>query len=187
MRERVETVGQRCREGLERPPRAGPVLGPSSTPWTRQTQPGPSRAPPSASHAHARTAYPAPRTPTSFSRTRTRAHARSDWREGTHPLATVTAMGPGAGLRPANALPNGGGYRHDRGDTGRRPSFRLASACRSAHKWAAARRPTCQHPLLVVPHTRLVVGEEHLPHQVPAATDAGFLEDALEVLLDRVG
>ena len=32
MPERLETVGQRCREGLERPPRAGPVLGPSSAP-----------------------------------------------------------------------------------------------------------------------------------------------------------
>lgn len=42
-------------------------------------------------------------------------------------------------------------------------------------------------PSLVVAQARLVMREEHLPDQLPAAANARLLEHALEVLLDRVG
>src|SRR5215207_7657861 len=51
----------------------------------------------------------------------------------------------------------------------------------------AAERVAVESAMLVVAKAWLVVGEEDLADQVPAAANAGLLEDLLEVLLDGVG
>ena len=54
-------------------------------------------------------------------------------------------------------------------------------------KRLAAKRVALEGAPLVVAKAWLVVGEEHLAHQLPPAANAGLLEDLLQVLLNRVG
>ena len=51
----------------------------------------------------------------------------------------------------------------------------------------APHRLPVHHAPLVVAQARLIVGEEHLPDEVPSTANARLLEHALQVLLHGVG
>lgn len=73
-----------------------------------------------------------------------------------------------------------------RGESDSRSSFVRDSPTRVLARRAAAQGLALDGAALVVAQPGLVVREEHLAGQVTAASDAGLLEDVLQVLLHRV-